>query len=626
MEQLNNNFNFFVDEVTLEKAGKDENGKDIMKIGGIASTKAKDSDGEEIDEKGWDTEYFVNSGFFNYNHQSKFNPKAVIGEPTMAKVTKDGVYVEGFLYADSELAQSVYETTKMLESSSGKRRMGFSIEGKALERDPFNPKKIKKARLTGCALTLNPKNPNTLVNLLKGEDVKGYEDYVYEEEQVGADLAKSEDYIVCLEKDGKKIQIDKNLNIKISEISKDLDKAMSTANAGMTTVEDVDQDVKNRIDPSKRSKNLTKGEVYSNIFDYISAVDLEKAEMMYQIIEATATKRIQMENNIDNVENPQITKDDLQKSLDIVMGVVSSDNADELVKGKTKKSEDESEESYEDKMEKAKSEDEEYQALKKACDTSKKALEDYESKMEKGEISGYPARPASKDETMQSDENASTIGKEGDFIKKGDEDADEPENGKPEQDPEAGEESEEDVEKGKKLKKSMDDDLGIPSAFDAGELMKSVDATVAKSIAPVADLMAKLTSATSSLLEKSENLEKGIEAVTNENDELRKSLEGALETIEEIGNTPIPSKTVTSNNYMHHPSLEKSMDAGASQLHVVKDKNQILDVLDRKADLGGANPNMRYAQAMQHLESSNLMEKGIADDLFKSEGIQIVGL
>ena len=622
MDRLDDNFQFFVDKVTLEKAGKDENGREIMKVGGIATTKAKDTDGEEIDEKGWDTDYFVNSGFFNYNHQSKFNPKAVIGEPTTAKVTKDGIYVEGFLYSDSDLAQSVYDTTKMLESSSSNRRMGFSIEGKALERDPFNPKKIKKARLTGCALTLNPKNPNTLVNILKGEGVD-VSDYKYDEEQIGQDIEKSEEYLVCLEKNGKKVQIDKDLNIKITDIDKKIEKSISTVSASAVLVEDVDQNTKNRIAPDEGSKKLTKGEVYSEIFDYIYSVDLEKAEMMFNIIEATATKRIQMKNNIDNVENPNITKDDLQKSLDLVMGVVSSN--DTLTKGKTHKGEGshDGEMSYEDKMYKAQCEDEEYQALKKACDSSKKALEEYEGKIEKGEVSGYPATPASKSETMIGDENAASIGKEGSFIKKGEQ---EPEEGKPE-----GEEEEDSVEKGKVhksmykgLKKSMDDDLGDDSLIKSVGVM--IDSSLEKGFSETHDLIKSLAQVAQGLVHKNDDLEKGLETQLSVNDELRKSLSDTLEAVERIGNTPIPSKTVTSQNYQQHPSLEKSMDGGSNQLHAVRDKQQILEIMDRRADLDSQTPNMRIAKAMMHFESNGVMEKSIHSELLKSEGVDIVGI
>jgi hypothetical protein len=719
MKQLNDNFNFFVDEVTLEKAGKDAQGRDLMKIGGIATTKAKDTDGEEIDEKGWDTDYFVNSGFFNYNHQSKFNPKAVIGEPTSAKVTKDGVYVEGYLYSDSDLAKSVYDTTKMLEGSSSKRRMGFSIEGKALERDSINPKKITKARLTGCALTLNPKNPNTLVNIMKGDyhddDYSKGSNMSIEEIMEMGSLAKGKDpcwdgyeQLGTKEKNGKNVpncipeDVEKAIDSEFSdhEVTKSEDgsdtasngetkpstrkgkkamiymdgkwyhfgdssmkhnysdggrerffarhasnlkgddprakafrvyakkywkeggsvktteKSLDTASSGAPLmVEDVDQNLKNKIDPSKEPKYLSKGEVFSSIFDYIYDADIEKADMMYSIIEATAIKRIKMENNIDKVKDPQITKGDLQKSLDIILGVVS-DGGNDLFKGKSKK---ELEADFEDQMSKAKCDDEEYQSLKKACSMSKKALEEYEGKIEKGEISGYPATPGFKNETMISDENASSIGKEGNFIKKSNSSDEEGE-----EDPEMTEEEEgEEVEKSKKkhLKKTLSTTQMMKSLSD------SMEDNLEKGFGQTNDLIKSLAEVTQAVVSKNDDLEKGLELANEANDTLASKLEKAIDTIEQIGSAPYQSKSVTSQNYSRHPSLEKSINSGASaQLHLGRDKQQILDILDRKADLGGSNPNMAYAQAMQHLESSNLMEKGMANDLLKSEGVEILGV
>lgn len=606
------NFTFFVDNVTLEKAGKDKQGNDIMKVGGIATTKAKDTDGEEIDVNGWDVDYFVNSGFFNYNHQAKFNPRAVIGEPTKAEIRPEGVYVEGFLYADSELAKSVYDTTKMLEGSSSNRRMGFSIEGQALERDPLDQKKITKARLTGCALTLNPKNPNTLVNIVKGE--YHTDDFVYDyddvPEEVKTNLEKSEDYIIHLERDGKIVQVDKDLNIKITEKTgtKDIKKSLSTVSGAAMTVESVDQDVKSSERLPEVKKYLSKGEVYSEIFNYIYDVDLEKADMMYKLIEATATKRIQMKTKQENVTTPEITKDDIQKSLDIVLGA-SSDNLEkgdysaemkradsfkgeksDMEKGdhnasrsNVQKAEGEDDDEKSD-MEKAMDKDEEYQKLKKAHDESGKDMEDYKSKIEKGEVSGYPATTAAKEETMQSDPNAASMGKEGEFMSKG----------------------------------------------DMGELVKGLETTlnasIEKGLGGAVDLIKSLAIATQGVLNANNDLEKSLDGEVQRNDDLKKSLDDTIERLVKVENTEIPSRTITSQNYKTHPTLEKSVDgAGGMQLHPVNDKQQILDILDRKADLDGDKPNMAYAQSMMAFESSNVIDKSIVVDLMKSENIEIIG-
>ena len=129
---MDNTFKFFV-PLELSKA-KDAQGNEVMKIGGIASTPERDTDGEYLDPKGFDVSYFKNQGFFNWHHMAKSDPSAIIGEPTKAENRKEGLYVEGILYNDSAIAKSVYDTAQMLQNNSQNRRLGFSIEGKALKR------------------------------------------------------------------------------------------------------------------------------------------------------------------------------------------------------------------------------------------------------------------------------------------------------------------------------------------------------------------------------------------------------------------------------------------------------------------------------------------------------------
>jgi hypothetical protein len=185
---MEKNFKFHLPLEVLEKA-VDANGKEVMKIGGIASTSAKDADGEFLDPQGFDLSYFKSQGFFNWHHMSKKDPTAIIGEPTSAKITKDGLYVEGFLYSDSPIAKSVFSTAQMLEKSSNNRRLGFSIEGKATQRrseDEQHPdfKYVERASITGCAITFMPKNPKTYMDLIKGGVDDDYEEDDIEDDEV----------------------------------------------------------------------------------------------------------------------------------------------------------------------------------------------------------------------------------------------------------------------------------------------------------------------------------------------------------------------------------------------------------------------------------------------------------
>lgn len=163
-----NRFNFFV-PFEINKAKGNDQGK--IWINGICSSNVEDSDEETLDPAGFDFQPLLKSGFFNYNHQGNKTSKAIVGEPTFAEVRNNGsdLYVEGFLYGDSEEAQNIVKLADILEKNNSSRRLGYSIEGQALERDPLNPKKINKARITGIAITASPKNPNTLLSIMKGE-------------------------------------------------------------------------------------------------------------------------------------------------------------------------------------------------------------------------------------------------------------------------------------------------------------------------------------------------------------------------------------------------------------------------------------------------------------------------
>ena len=151
----------------IEK-GTNKAGIKVMKVGGCASTEAVDFDEESLDPNGFETSYFLTHGFINYNHQGKVNPEANIGEPVTAEVRDNQFHITGELYSDNAIAKSTYRTMQSLKLNKSKRRMCWSVEGKVLERDAKNPKRITRLLVTGVALTLNPKNPDTYADILKG--------------------------------------------------------------------------------------------------------------------------------------------------------------------------------------------------------------------------------------------------------------------------------------------------------------------------------------------------------------------------------------------------------------------------------------------------------------------------
>lgn len=162
--------NFFVPLTICKATTSFEEGGE-MELEGIASTNDKDSDGEELDPSGYNLIPFLNNGIVNWNHRSKEDPSAVIGEPIEARITKDNeLYVKVRLFKNSEKARQVYNLASVMENSSlSNKRLGFSIEGFPVLKDPFNKKKILKADITGLAITPTPKNKNTFASIIKGE-------------------------------------------------------------------------------------------------------------------------------------------------------------------------------------------------------------------------------------------------------------------------------------------------------------------------------------------------------------------------------------------------------------------------------------------------------------------------
>lgn len=149
----------------------DDNGVEKMQISGIASTTDEDTDEEILLPKGFDLSYFTQSGFVNWHHRQKDKPSAIIGEPSAAKIVKGGkeMHVVCDLY-NTPLAKEVYDLGLVLQQQSASgRRLGFSIEGKVLERDKNNPRIVTKAAITGCAITYQPKNKATIAEIVKAD-------------------------------------------------------------------------------------------------------------------------------------------------------------------------------------------------------------------------------------------------------------------------------------------------------------------------------------------------------------------------------------------------------------------------------------------------------------------------
>jgi len=136
------------------------------RVKGRASTESKDRQGEIILQKGVDlTPIDQKKGYFNFDHLPGVeNLLGVID--SYQKIPGDGIYVEGRLFKNHTKAKSVYEIMSSMNKAD-MSRIGLSVEGKVLERDPKNPKIIRKCQIRNVAITLNPVNTDTYADLIK---------------------------------------------------------------------------------------------------------------------------------------------------------------------------------------------------------------------------------------------------------------------------------------------------------------------------------------------------------------------------------------------------------------------------------------------------------------------------
>jgi len=135
------------------------------KIRGLASTERVDAQGETIIQKGVDlTPIDKKKGVLNWDHQR--GPENTIGVLDGYQRTQKGLVIEDRLFKNHTKAKAVREIMESL-GEGDRGRMGLSVEGKILERDPANPAVIKKCQINAVALTMNPVNTDTFADIVK---------------------------------------------------------------------------------------------------------------------------------------------------------------------------------------------------------------------------------------------------------------------------------------------------------------------------------------------------------------------------------------------------------------------------------------------------------------------------
>lgn len=159
-------FRFHVPVSFIEKADLQGNKKRLIR--GICSTDDMDSQQETILQEGLDFAPFLQKGWFNDNHAKETG--GAVGIPLTAQIQslpggRKGWHVEGELLSNRR-ANEIWDLAQSLERSETGRKLGFSVEGSILERDPQNPKKIRKAIVREVAVTRCPVNYHTGLSTL----------------------------------------------------------------------------------------------------------------------------------------------------------------------------------------------------------------------------------------------------------------------------------------------------------------------------------------------------------------------------------------------------------------------------------------------------------------------------
>lgn len=131
------------------------------KIRGYCSTESVDRQDEVVVQKGLDFSEFVQHGYFNDNHKQA--TVDIVGIPSKAELHAErGWYTEGQLLRGYAPAEKIVELAKALKSTP--RRLGFSIEGKVLERGHDN--RIIRAKVRNVAVTNCPVNTDCTWDLV----------------------------------------------------------------------------------------------------------------------------------------------------------------------------------------------------------------------------------------------------------------------------------------------------------------------------------------------------------------------------------------------------------------------------------------------------------------------------
>lgn len=131
-------------------------------IAGVVSTSSADIEGDRVAQGGLMWDYFLQHGWFDDNHDG-----SILGYPTGVTPGDEDTQVEGYLLLQHPRASQLYKTAQLLKKAKSPRRLGFSVQGKVIERDPQDSTKITKAIVFRVAITEHPVNTETWLEPLE---------------------------------------------------------------------------------------------------------------------------------------------------------------------------------------------------------------------------------------------------------------------------------------------------------------------------------------------------------------------------------------------------------------------------------------------------------------------------
>ena len=185
-----------------------------MFIEGVASTPDLDLDKQRLKPSGFILDYFLQSGFINWNHQGNVSPDALIGEPVDVRVDNEKFFMKSRLFPWSTMARSVYDLALNLETDENTdRTLGYSVEGLAMETED---EEVSKLLVTGCACCFVPKNNKTYVQICKGITIDQVrqirEKHIFKPVYTETIKGVTTNYILNLQVGDKRILVDEDYN------------------------------------------------------------------------------------------------------------------------------------------------------------------------------------------------------------------------------------------------------------------------------------------------------------------------------------------------------------------------------------------------------------------------------